>query len=63
VDFVERVAAPAPYTYTLVSEDGEAIGDAHAESEWVAGDLVPCHGSIYEVVAIVDVECVVRRVL
>jgi hypothetical protein len=60
---VERVAAPAPFTFTLVSEDGEAVGVSASENEWKVGDLVPCHGAIYEVVAVDDSTCVVRKVL
>ena len=60
---MERVAAPAPFTYTLVSEDGDAVGVATSESEWSVGDLVPCHGAIYEVVAIDGSTCTTRKVL
>jgi hypothetical protein len=62
--FVERVAAAAAFNYRLVGEDGEYIGDfASVEGTWAAGDLVPFQGSIFEILAVDDATCSVRKVL
>jgi hypothetical protein len=64
VALVERVAAAAAFNYRLVGEDGEDIGDfASVEGTWAAGDLVPFQGSIFEILAVHDATCSVRKVL
>jgi hypothetical protein len=64
VAFVERVAASAAFHYRLVGEDGEDVGEfASVDGTWTAGDLVPFQGSIFEILAVDDATCSVRKVL
>jgi len=61
---VERVAATAAFHYRLVGEDGEDVGDfASIDGTWTVGDLVPFEGSIFEILAVDEATCRVRKVL
>jgi hypothetical protein len=60
---VERQAT-AGYAYTLVTEDGEHVGDVtHEDEPRVIGDLVGCGGHTFEVRAVDGATLSVRRVI
>jgi hypothetical protein len=63
VQSVERTAGVL-FSYVLVSEAGEPLGDLSSEkSMWEVGDLVPCRGHMFEIRAIDDTTLHVRRVI
>ena len=52
------------FAYTLVSEEGEHVGDvAHEEEPRVTGDLVGCGGHTFEVLRVDGETLSVRRVI
>jgi len=61
---VERTVAGV-FRYVLVSEtSGEPLGAATFEhGSWEVGDLIPCHGHMFEIRLVEDSTLYVRRVL
>jgi len=60
---VERTAG-VTFPYVLVGESGEPLGDVTSDmSTWEVGDLVPCSGHMFEILAIDDTTLHVRRVI
>ena len=58
---MERIALAGTH-YELVGDDGEIVGDLTAE-EVAIGDLVPCHGHMFEITSIENGTLHVRRVI
>ena len=58
---MERIALAGTH-YELVGEDGEPVGD-FASQEVAVGDLVPCHGHMFEIQTIENSTLCVRRVI
>ena len=53
------------FRYALVAEtSGEPLGDTTSEhGSWEVGDLIPCHGHMFEIRLVEDSTLYVRRVL